>query len=643
MKKLLCIFCIAVMLTSVFSVLALAIGGQGMSFDDNSKYRVTKTFEEAPISLEAWVCLPKDAGRAGVVFGNHGGTIPSVNFEITTGGKPRLYVVEYTSGEKVIHDVTFSGVDVRTGEMEFLAIVYDPTAETTYCYVNGVLKASKEGALNITNEVCGRAFALGGDLRSGNVQYFKGEIDTVALYSDVRTAEEIRESMQKADLTDENLIAYYDTSAMENYIIKDMSQNGNDVLSKVAWLSEKEPVTDYAYSFCVVGDTQKIAINEPEKLAYIYDWIVESKDEKKIEFVFGMGDITDKNTDAEWTAAKEQIFKLNGVVPYSLLRGNHDGSAKLNQYFATSEYTSTLDGFYENGKIDNAFREFRVGETDFLVLMLDYGASDAVLNWAAGIIEAHPEHKVIITTHCYLYNDGTTLDAGDTYPPNTTGANDGVKNNGDQMWDKLVSKHENIFLVLSGHDPCEDVVATQTMGENGNIVTQFLVDPQGVDAALGATGMVAMLYFSEDGKTLTVEQYSTVKDMYYMSSSQFTLPLDGKDEPSVAPETEAETEPTRPVESTPAETDPALPHDSEPEASESVSPDETEPKETEPKETESLSASIGIIGGADGPTAIFVAGQFLPLIAGAAAVAAAIGVTAAILIRKKAKNKNKKG
>jgi hypothetical protein len=176
------------------------------------------------------------------------------------------------------------------------------------------------------------------------------------------------------------------------------------------------------------------------------------------------------------------------------------------------------------------------------------------------------------------------------------------------------------------------------MGENGNIVTQFLVDPQGVDAALGATGMVAMLYFSEDGKTLTVEQYSTVKDMYYMSTSQFTLPLDGKDEPSVAPETEAETEPSRPVESTPAETDPALPHDSEPEASESVSPNETEPKETE-----SLSASIGIIGGADGPTAIFVAGQLLPFIAGAVAIVAAIGVTAAILIRKRTKNKNKKG
>lgn len=148
-----------------------------------------------------------------------------------------------------------------------------------------------------------------------------------------------------------------------------------------------------------------------------------------------------------------------------------------------------------------------------------------MLDWASGVIEAHPNHKVIITTHCYLFRDGTTLDAGDVVPPNPSGANDGKRNNGDQMWDKLVSKHENIFLVMSGHDPCDNVIATQTVGEKGNVVTQMLIDPQGVDSAEGGTGMITMLYFSKDGKTLTVENYSTVRDMYYMSTSQFTLEL----------------------------------------------------------------------------------------------------------------------
>ena len=603
MKKLLCLLWVAVMLLSVFSVSLLAADVQGMVFDDNSKYQAVKPFEAAPVSLEAWVCLPKDAGRAGVVVGNYGGSIPCVNFEITTNGRPRIYVVEYTSGEKEIHDVVFNGVDIRTGKMEFLSLVYDAAQGLAHCYVNGELKASVECVLNITDEVCGHPYALGGDLRSGNGQYFKGGIDTVSVYSDVRTAEEIKESMRQVDLKDENLLAYYDTALISDYTIEDKSRNGNDVLHTVKWLADKEPVTDYAYSFCVVGDTQIVAKNEPEKLACLYDWIIENKDEKKIEFVFGMGDITDKNTDEEWTAAKEQIFKLNGVIPYSLVRGNHDGSAKMNEYFAASDYTAALGGFYQDGKIDNAWREFCVGEVDYLVLMLDYGPSDAVLNWAAGVIEAHPDHKVIITTHCYLYNDGTTLDAGDVCPPNTSGSNDGAKNNGDQMWDKLVSKYENIFLVLSGHDPSENVVAAQTAGVHGNVVTQLLVDPQGVDAALGATGMVAMLYFSEDGKTLTVEQYSTVKDMYYMSTSQFTLPLpaESEEEQPVIPETDEETE------------------------------------SAEPDDMDQSGADIGIIGGADGPTAILVSGQIWPLIVGGVLVFAALGAVIGFLVGRKMK------
>jgi hypothetical protein len=176
------------------------------------------------------------------------------------------------------------------------------------------------------------------------------------------------------------------------------------------------------------------------------------------------------------------------------------------------------------------------------------------------------------------------------------------------MWDKLLSKFENIFLVLSGHDPSENVVATQSVGDHGNVVTQILVDPQGVDSAEGATGMVAMLYFSNDGKTLTVEQYSTVHDKYYMNTSQFTLPL--------------------PEDFAVEETEPA----------------ETEPPETFLPETEYApdtnnngGADIGIIGGADGPTAIFVAGSLLPLIVVGAVVMLAAGVVIGIIVGRKCK------
>lgn len=611
MKKLFCLILAVIMLS--LSVMPIAAEDEGMKAGELEKYTVNKAFDDQPLSFEAWVSVPVGFGRAGVIAGNYSGSPACVNFEITTNGRPRLYVVEYTSGEKAIHDVTFKSVDIRSGKMTHVAIVHDPAVSKTYCYVDGELKETASGALNITGETCTRAFAIAGDCRGGNAQYFKGNIGEIALYTKVRTADEIRADMDGVDRNGDGLLAHYETWDIDGDIIKDLSGNGYDVTRRIKWLDSKEPVTDYAYSFCVVGDTQVVAEKYPDKLACIYDWIIENKEEKKIEFVFGLGDITNKNTDAEWAVAKEQIFKMNGVVPYSLVRGNHDGTAKINEYFAKLDYMAQFNGFYDKNKIDNSWRTFSVGETDYLLVTLDYGASDALLNWAAEIIEAHPKHKVIITTHAYMFRDGTTLDVGDVCPPNAGGANDGVRNNGDQMWDKLISKYENIFLVLSGHDPSDDVVAAQTKGVHGNVVTQILVDPQGVDAAEGATGMVAMLYFSEDGKTLTVENYSTVRDKYFMNTSQFTLPLP---EDFHVLEKELDDSEKPPVETQKVE---------------------TQNGENDAQNKPNVGADIGIIGGADGPTAIFIAGQIWPLIAGVALAVAAIGVAVGFIIGKRSK------
>ena len=72
-----------------------------------------------------------------------------------------------------------------------------------------------------------------------------------------------------------------------------------------------------------------------------------------------------------------------------------------------------------------------------------------------------------------MFRDGTTLDQGDVCPPATTGG----YNNGDHLWDKLISRYGNIYMVLSGHDPCDNVVTLQSKGIHGNTVTQMLIDP----------------------------------------------------------------------------------------------------------------------------------------------------------------------
>ena len=308
--------------------------------------------------------------------------------------------------------------------------------------------------------------------------------------------------------------------------------------------TEKESVTDYAYSFAVLPDTQIVtkndAVNGENNLVKLYDWIIANKDSKNIRYVFGLGDITDNNNTAEWTLAQSQFAKLTEAgIPYSAVRGNHDlpwyrktGESASNyttddytNYIGTDAYRAQFGGFYSNTNVSNAWRTLQVGGVKYLLVTLDYGADDNVLNWASGIIYQHPDHNVIITTHAYLYRDGTTLDSGDVVPPSTSGGT----NDGDDMWEKLISKHENIVLVMSGHDPSESIVVNRSKGDNGNTVTAMLIDAQDVEAQEGSMGMVAMLYFSADGKTMQVEYYSTAKEKYFLSDNQFTLTLDTVD------------------------------------------------------------------------------------------------------------------
>ena len=311
--------------------------------------------------------------------------------------------------------------------------------------------------------------------------------------------------------------------------------------------TEKEEVKDYAYSFAVVGDTQQVTKYDDcwntNYLPGIYEWILNNKESKNIEYVIGLGDITENNNEAEWSHAQGAIKKLNDAgMPYSLIRGNHDlvgvqsPEDKTADYFTTymgELYKGQLEdgGFYSEENIWNSWRTFTVGDVDYLMLSLDWGASDAVLSWAGSVIAEHSTYNVIISTHGYLYSDGTPI--GTTNSAGMT-QDGGAANNGKKMWNKLISQYENIVLVLSGHEPSEQIVVSQDKGVHGNIVTSMLIDHQNVDyeatkdnEILGVgtekpLGIVTMLYFSEDGKNVQVECYSTARNAYYKESNQFS-------------------------------------------------------------------------------------------------------------------------
>jgi hypothetical protein len=189
-----------------------------------------------------------------------------------------------------------------------------------------------------------------------------------------------------------------------------------------------------------------------------------------------------------------------------MVRGNHDWSSGYNAALDVKEYTDQFDGFYKQTPA-NSYRLFDVANDKYLLLTLDFGASDDILNWANSLIRRHSDRRVIVTTHGYLDHHGEPL------TDETASFGTHMTNNGVELWEKCFSKHKNMFLIASGHDAAENVQYTLKKGEKGNTVINILTDPQGFDENI-PSGLILLLNFSSDGKTFSIEYFSTIQKMY---------------------------------------------------------------------------------------------------------------------------------
>ena len=123
-------------------------------------------------------------------------------------------------------------------------------------------------------------------------------------------------------------------------------------------------------------------------------WLVDNKDSHNIQFVVHVGDITDNNIESQWDVAEPALRILDGVIPYSLLPGNHDqavgGSAAdhstdyLDDRFSPEEQAAVSDTFggvydQEPDRSANNYHTFTAPDgTKWLVLSLEFGPRDDV-------------------------------------------------------------------------------------------------------------------------------------------------------------------------------------------------------------------------------------------------------------------------
>lgn len=276
------------------------------------------------------------------------------------------------------------------------------------------------------------------------------------------------------------------------------------------------------FTLIVVPDTQRYAAYFPDILRQQFQWIRDQVDPLNVKFVMHVGDIVEEGQDAEWRVADEVFSMLDGAVPYLAVPGNHDidrtairegrrDTTKFNAVLSPKRFAGRAwYGGHKGVTSDNSFAYFDAGGQEFMVLGLEYGADDETLAWANELVSNHSDrHEVILVTHCYLYDDDTRVGEGDRWSPREANRE---WNDGEGIWEKLVSRRDNVVMVVSGHVKGDGTGLLTSRRHGAAPVLQMLANYQFLGH--GGEGWLRILKFAPREKRLEVHTYSPWLDRF---------------------------------------------------------------------------------------------------------------------------------
>ncbi len=320
----------------------------------------------------------------------------------------------------------------------------------------------------------------------------------------------------------------------------------------------KTPKTPYdapsgSWTLIVLPDTQYYSESYPEVFFRQIEWIVAHKDSHDIRFVVHEGDIVNRNCHEQWIIAQQAMRLLNQAgIPYAISLGNHDigdptakSSASnratlFNDYFQADDYRySHACGFFESGKLENSWQIFFSPTVPYLVIALEFGPRDAVLEWASRVVSQHPDAQVIVLSHAYLYSDSTRYnwslhEQNQKWNPKQYGiATHDIVNDGEDIWKKLIAKHPTMEFVLSGHVGFSGTGYLSSIGNKAQAVKQIMANYQCNPAKpgpvggnvepfwpYGGAGWMRLMQFLPDDQTVSVRTYSPWLDRWLVQPNQ---------------------------------------------------------------------------------------------------------------------------
>jgi hypothetical protein len=290
------------------------------------------------------------------------------------------------------------------------------------------------------------------------------------------------------------------------------------------------------FTVVALPDTQIYSKSYPQIYRAQTQWIADNASTLNIRLVLGLGDIVDGGGELyQWENADSAMRLIDGRVPYMLAIGNHDydrndpasrtaSTKNFNTYFGPSRYSgqSWYKGSYPPGSNENFYGIHSIAGRQYLVVVLEFSPRDQALKWADGAVSANSDKDTIIVTHSYTYPDNTRVGRCDINNAEVFGV--GADNDGEEMWQKFVSKHANIVLVLSGHVKLSDGTGRRAdLGIYGNLVNQILADYQHLES--GGGGYLRIMKVRPSLNRIEVSTYSPYLKAYKTDShNQFVVP-----------------------------------------------------------------------------------------------------------------------
>lgn len=310
-----------------------------------------------------------------------------------------------------------------------------------------------------------------------------------------------------------------------------------------------------SWTLVLLPDTQYYSQKYPEVAERQAEWIVANRKTHNIRFVAHEGDLVNNPTETkQWSRIQKALHILrDGGVPFSLTTGNHDLGTQaggdtnsratlLNDYFDAGDYhNSKAMGLFEPEHMENSWHVFSAPDGKYLLLALEFGPRDEVLAWANEVVGQHADHKVILVTHAYLFHDSQrdtwALDearGGRSNPKKYPIFQAGDMNDGQDIWDKLVSKHPNFLFTFNGHVCGSGVGHLASPGAGGGIVHQILANYQDNSPkeagtvhparGYGGGGFLRLVQFQPGGKMVQIKSYSPWYDEWLSEpEQQFTV------------------------------------------------------------------------------------------------------------------------